>query len=58
VRTFYGRRSPEHGGWEVGYFGICGPTATNRVGAIPPDFVHLPDPLSVVLTTDGECVTA
>jgi len=58
VRAFYGRRSPEDGGWEVGYFGVYGQTATNRVGAIPPDFVQVPDPLGGVLTTDGEFVTA
>lgn len=58
VRTFYGQRSPEDGGWEVGYFGLYGQTATNVQGAIPPDYLQLPDPLGGNLTEDGEFVTA
>jgi hypothetical protein len=57
VRTFFGRRTPEDGGWEVGYFGVYGQMATNRVGTIPPNFIQLPDPLGGQLTTDGEFVT-
>jgi len=57
VRTFYGQRSPEDGGWEVGYFGLYGQTATNTQGTIPPNFVQLPGPLGGNLTEDGEFVT-
>jgi len=58
VRTFYGQRSPEDGGWEVGYFGLYGQTATNIQGATPPNFIQAPDPLGGLLTEDGEFVTA
>lgn len=58
VRTFYGQRSPEDGGWEVGYFGVYGQTATNIQGTTPPNFIQLPDPLGGNLTEDGEFVTA
>jgi len=58
VRTFYGQRSPEDGGWEVGYFGIYGQTATNIQGTVPPNYIQLPDPLGGNLTEDGEFVTA
>ncbi|MFM7137306.1 MAG: BBP7 family outer membrane beta-barrel protein [Planctomycetota bacterium] len=58
VRTFYGQRSPEDGGWEVGYFGVYGQTATNVQGTIPPNYIQLPDPLGGNLTEDGELVTA
>ena len=58
VRTFFGRRTPEDGGWEVGYFGLYGQTATNIQGTIPPNYIQLPDPLGGVLTEDGEFVTA
>jgi hypothetical protein len=57
VRTFYGQRSPEDGGWEVGYFGLYGQSAFNRQGSIPPNYIQLPDPLGGQLTTDGEFVT-
>ena len=58
VRTFYGQRSPEDGGWEVGYFGVYGQTATNIQGTAPPNFIQLPDPIGGLLTEDGEFVTA
>jgi hypothetical protein len=58
VRTFYGQRSPEDGGWEVGYFGVYGQSATNIQGTIPPNYIQLPDPLGGNLTEDGEFVTA
>jgi hypothetical protein len=58
VRTFYGQRSPEDGGWEVGYFGVYGQTATNIQGTTPPNFIQLPDPVGGLLTQDGEFVTA
>jgi len=58
VRTFYGQRSPEDGGWEVGYFGLYGQTATNVQGTIPPNYLQLPEPLGGNLTEDGEFVTA
>ena len=57
VRTFYGQRSPEDGGWELGYFGVYGQTATNVQGGTPPTFVQLPDPLGGNLTEDGEFLT-
>lgn len=58
VRTFYGQRSPEDGGWEVGYFGLYGQTATNIQGTTPPNYIQLPDPIGGLLTEDGEFVTA
>jgi hypothetical protein len=58
VRTFYGQRSPEDGGWELGYFGVYGQTATNIQGTVPPNYIQLPEPLGGNLTQDGEFVRA
>ena len=57
VRAFYGRRSPNEGGWEVGYWGVWGQSADAFVAATPPDFLQMPDPLGGLMTIDGETAT-
>ena len=57
VRAFYGQRAPDRGGWEVGYFGVYGQSATQFVAATPPDFIQMPGSLGPQLTQDGETAT-
>jgi hypothetical protein len=57
VRAFYGQRAPDRGGWEIGYFGVYGQSATRFVAAAPPDFLQFPDPIGGLLTTEGETST-
>ena len=57
VRAFYGQRSPDRGGWELGYFGIYGQSATQVVAATPPDFLQVPDPLGGAIIVEGEQAT-
>lgn len=57
VRAFYGQRAPDRGGWEVGYFGVYGQSATQYIAAAAPDFMQMPDPLGPLLTADGETAT-
>ena len=57
VRAFYGQRAPDYGGWEVGYFGVYGQSATQFVAATPPDFIQMPGALGPQLTQDGETAT-
>jgi hypothetical protein len=57
VRGFYGQRAPDRGGWEVGYFGVYGQSATQFIGTTAPDFIQMPEPLGSLLTADGETAT-
>lgn len=57
VRAFYGRRSPDEGGWEVGYWGVWGQSATAIATATPPNYLLMPEPLGGLLTNDGETAT-
>jgi hypothetical protein len=57
VRAFYGQRAPNRGGWEIGYFGVYGQSATQYLAVPPPDFIQVPEPLGSLLTADGESVT-
>jgi len=57
VRAFYGQRAPERGGWELGYFGVYGQSASRTVVATPPDFLQVPDPIGGLLTVEGEAAT-
>ena len=57
VRAFYGQRAPDRGGWEIGYFGVYGQSATQVVAVPAPDFIQMPDPLGPLLTADGEAAT-
>lgn len=57
VRAFYGQRAPDRGGWEIGYFGVYGQSATQVVAATPPDYLQLPGSLGPNLTADGELAT-
>ena len=54
VRSFYGRRSPDSGGWEIGYFGVYGQSATRAVAAPAGEFLQLPEPLGGVFTADAD----
>ena len=57
VRAFYGQRDPSRGGWELGYWGVWGQSATAFAAATPPDFLQMPDPLGGLMTIDGETAT-
>jgi hypothetical protein len=57
VRAFYGRRDPSRGGWEIGYWGVWGQSASAFAAASPPDFLQMPDPLGGLMTIDGETAT-
>lgn len=57
VRGFYGQRNPCECGWEVGYFGVYGQSATQFVAVTPPDFLQMPQPIGSDLTADGESAT-
>ena len=57
VRAFYGQRDPSRGGWEIGYWGVWGQSATAFAAASPPDFLQMPDPLGGLMTIDGETAT-
>ncbi|MCE9630563.1 MAG: BBP7 family outer membrane beta-barrel protein [Planctomycetia bacterium] len=57
VRAFYGQRDPNQGGWELGYWGVWGQSATAFAAATPPDFLQMPDPLGGLMTIDGETAT-
>jgi len=55
VRAFYGRRNPDDAGWEIGYFGLYGQSASRAVAFTPPsDYLQMPEPLGGILTQDGE----
>jgi hypothetical protein len=56
VRAFYGQRNPCECGWEIGYFGIYGATASRSVSAVDP-FLQVPNPIGQDLTADGERAT-
>jgi len=57
VRAFYGERNPNECGWELGYFGVYGMSATRGASVTPPDFLQVPNPIGPVLTADGENAT-
>lgn len=54
VRAFYGRRDPNQGGWEIGYFGVYGMSASEFVTAPATEFIQVPPPLGDGLTDQGE----
>jgi hypothetical protein len=54
VRTFYGRRIPQEYGWEIGYWGVWGQSATAVVAAPPGGFMQFPGEMGELLTADGE----
>jgi hypothetical protein len=57
MRGFYGQRNPCECGWEIGYFGVYGQSATQFVSVAPPDFLQMPQPIGSDLTADGETAT-
>lgn len=57
VRAFYGQRAPDQGGWELGYFGVFGQSATQTVGATAQDFLQFPGDLGPIMTSEGELAT-
>ncbi len=54
VRAFYGRRQPQDGGWEIGYWGIYGQSATQIATGNAQNFIQMPQPIGSSLTADGE----
>ena len=57
VRAFYGQRNPCQCGWEIGYFGVYGMSATSVATMTPPPFLQMPQPIGADLTADGESAT-
>lgn len=60
VRAFYGRRSPDEGGWEIGYFGVYGQLASRFAafpGGDPPNYLTMPPDVGPDLTSEGEYAT-
>jgi len=57
VRAFYGERNPNECGWEIGYFGVYGMSASKFASTTPPQFMQMPDPIGTSLTTDGQSAT-
>ncbi|MEI6257456.1 MAG: BBP7 family outer membrane beta-barrel protein [Planctomycetota bacterium] len=54
VRAFYGQRNPNECGWEIGYFGVYGMSATQVATTTAPQYLQVPDPIGSQLTADGE----
>ena len=54
VRAFYGSRTPDLRGWEMGYFGLYGQFAEAMTASTPPDFIQFPPPIGNVLTADAQ----
>lgn len=57
VRSFYGRRNPDAGGWEIGYFGVYGQSATRTVVAPPGEFLQVPEPLGGIFTAEADAAS-
>jgi hypothetical protein len=58
VRAFYGQRQPCDCGWELGYFGVYGQSATQFASYTPPSgFLQMPPDIGSNLTADGETAT-
>ncbi|MFM7034767.1 MAG: BBP7 family outer membrane beta-barrel protein [Planctomycetia bacterium] len=57
VRSFYGRRTPCQGGWEIGYFGVYGMSASSFAAVTPPAYLQMPNPIGSALTDRGESAT-
>lgn len=57
VRAFYGQRDPDAGGWEIGYFGVYGQSATRTVLAPAGEFLQVPEPLGGILTSNADAAT-
>ncbi|NBT13063.1 MAG: hypothetical protein EBS56_05695 [Planctomycetia bacterium] len=54
VRAFYGQRQPCECGWELGYWGLYGQSATQVAGGTPANFIQMPEPIGSRLTADAE----
>jgi hypothetical protein len=57
VRAFYGERNPNECGWELGYFGVYGMSASRIATTTPPQYLEVPGALGPLLTADGETAT-
>jgi hypothetical protein len=57
VRAFYGERNPNECGWELGYFGVYGMSASQVATTTPPDYLQAPQPIGSSLTADGTSAT-
>jgi hypothetical protein len=54
VRAFYGQRQPCECGWELGYWGLYGQSATQAAVGTPQNFIQMPEPIGSRLTADAE----
>jgi hypothetical protein len=57
VRAFYGQRQPCECGWELGYWGVYGQSATGVIAAPPGQFIQFPGDIGEQLTADAERAT-
>lgn len=57
IRAFYGARNSDVAGWEMGYFGLYGQSASAATSIAPPQFLQAPGPLGDSLTDEGEAAT-
>ena len=54
VRAFYGARNPDVGGWELGYFGLYGQSASASTSVSGDEFLQAPGPLGDDLTSAAQ----
>jgi hypothetical protein len=54
VRAFYGERNPNECGWELGYFGVYGMSASRVATTTPPQYLQMPGPIGNDLTADAQ----
>jgi hypothetical protein len=57
VRAFYGQRQPCECGWELGYFGVYGQSATEYANSADPAFLQMPPDIGSQLSADAENAT-
>lgn len=57
LRAFYGARNADTAGWEMGYFGLYGQSASAVTSIAAPQFLQAPGPLGDSLTDQGEAAT-
>jgi hypothetical protein len=58
VRAFYGARHIDHHGWEIGYLGLYGQSASASAGTGGTTYLEAPGPLGYDLTSAAQQATA
>ncbi len=58
IRAFYGARNPDLNGWEIGYFGLYGQSASSTASLRGDgQFLQVPGPLGDGLTSEAQSAT-